>query len=128
MGELLARVRALLRRRNVPANSEKSVPNLFDYDDGYLKIDFRSNLTIVANHEIKLTPIESKLLRELVKNIRVGLEYDDLLNRVWGLEYQGARSYLHDYINSLRHKIEPDMKNPQYIINIFGRGYRFDKK
>jgi DNA-binding response OmpR family regulator len=58
----------------------------------------------------------------------VGLEYDDLLNRVWGLEYQGARSYLHDYINSLRHKIEPDMKNPQYIINIFGRGYRFDKK
>jgi two-component system KDP operon response regulator KdpE len=128
MGELRARINALLRRSSKTIDSEKPVPRPFDYDDGYLKVDFQSHRVMVTGDEIILAPMEFKLLHELVINAGVVLEYNDLLSRVWGPEYRGTRDYLHDHIYSLRRKIEPDVKNPRYFITIPGFGYRFDGK
>jgi two-component system KDP operon response regulator KdpE len=100
----------------------------FDYDDGYMRISFRSHRVIVAGIEIMLARVEFKLLAELVSNVGTVLEHNELLSRIWGAEYRGARDYLHDHINSLRHKIEAEAKNPKYIITVPGFGYRFDGK
>jgi DNA-binding response OmpR family regulator len=126
--ELLTRIKALLRRSSKTIDLKEPAPRLFDYDDGYLKVDFQSHCVMVANREIMLAPMEFKLLHELVINAGVVLQYNDLLSRVWGTEYRGSRDYLHDHIYSLRHKIEPDMKKPTYIITLPGFGYRFNGK
>jgi two-component system, OmpR family, KDP operon response regulator KdpE len=76
-------------------------------------------------HDIKMTPIEYKLLKELIFNAGVVLEYDGLLSKVWG-KYAGSKNYLYDYISRLRKKIEPDANHPKYILTIPGFGYRFD--
>ena len=105
-----------------------SVPESFDYDDGYLKISFQSHRVIVNGRETMLARVEFKLLHELVLNAGKVLKHNALLADIWGVEYHGARDYLHDHIYSLRRKIESDVKTPIYIITIPGFGYRFDGK
>ena len=100
--------------------------NSLFYDDSYMKIDSQSHRVIVAGIEIVLARIEFDLLIELMTNVGVVLKYDDLIKKIWGTEYCGARNYLHNYIYTLRRKIEPDPKNPGYIITIPKSGYRFN--
>ncbi|MBN1367540.1 MAG: winged helix-turn-helix transcriptional regulator [Dehalococcoidales bacterium] len=102
------------------------IQEYFDYDDGYLKISFKSHRVIVKDSEIKLARMEFKLLNELFNNIGTVVEYDALLSKIWGYDYRDARGYLHDHIYSLRQKIEPDINNPKYIITVPGFGYRFE--
>lgn len=96
------------------------------FDDGYLRINFIADQVTVADREIKLTHTEYKLLTELVLNTGKVLGYDELLIRVWGFEYKGAKNILHRHISRLHQKIEPIPEKPRYIINVVKVGYRFE--
>jgi len=74
----------------------------------------------------KLTDTEYRLLWVLYLNAGETIDYDTLLFKVWGKEYRGELKYLQDYIRLLRRKIEPDPKNPRYIINVRDYGYRLN--
>lgn len=119
--ELLARVRAVLRRSTV-------IDSASLFASGDIQIDFVKRRVTIAGNEIRLTPIEYNLLRELTLNVGKVLTYSHLLNKVWGPEYGTERQYLHVYIGYLRAKIELDPKHPEYIITVPGVGYRFQHK
>jgi len=73
-----------------------------------------------------LTPTEFNLLSLLIKNAGRVLPYRDLLEQVWGWEYGDDVDYLRVYIWHLRRKLEPDPKNPRYVLTEHGVGYRFE--
>ena len=121
MKELLARVRAVLRR----TTGERPLSGQSQFDDGYLRIDFDKREVSIAGREIRLTRLEYVLLQKLVTNADRVMEYDQLLEIVWGAGYQDARDSLHHCVNTLRKKIEPDIDEPRYIINLPKVGYRY---
>lgn len=122
---LLARVRANLRR----AASE---PTVFDrdvaYSDEYLTISLNDRRVTTRGQPVKLTPTEFNLLMHLVQNAPRTISYRDLLEEVWGFEYIDDIDYLRVYIWHLRRKLEPDPKDPRYIVNELGVGYRFESQ
>lgn len=122
LGELLARVRATLRR----ARTEPEPTEALTYSDDHLSIDLEARRVAVSGKVVKLTPTEYKLLALLVKNKGRLLEFRQLLESVWGFEYIDDVDYLRVYIWHLRRKIEPDPKNPIYLINELNIGYRFE--
>jgi DNA-binding response OmpR family regulator len=119
--ELVARVRALLRRSqaSAPAQTQQVVEA-----DG-LVIDFVRRKVERDGEQIKLTPTEYKLLQQLAQQADKVIPNSDLLSKVWGPEYRDESGYLWVYVRSLRQKIEKDPSNPQYIISEPGFGYRF---
>ena len=119
--ELLARVRAVLRR----CQAVDSVTTTPSFISGDLQIHFVKRKVTIAGNEIRLTPIEYNLMKELTLNAGRPLTYDYLLHKIWGSEYGSEREYLHVYIGYLRAKIEADPKHPSRIINIPGVGYSF---
>jgi DNA-binding response OmpR family regulator len=119
--EMLARVRAVLRRTKVPQQSKKQ-PILVADD---LVIDFARRQVSVRGERIKLSPTEYKLLYELASNADRVLLHDELLRRVWGSEYRDEVEYLRVYIRYLRQKLEPDPAKPRYILTEPGVGYLF---
>lgn len=76
--------------------------------------------------EIKLTNTEFKILRELASNAGIVIEYEALLEKVWGKEYQKEKAYIHEYIRRIRIKIQPYNQLRSCIKNVAGVGYRFD--
>jgi len=120
-GELLARIRAVLRR----TNTKKQPSELSIYDDGYLKVLFDTREVFAAGNQKMLTKLEFDLLHELVSDTNKVHEYDLLIEIFWGKEHIGAKDALQHVINSLRKKVEPDTQHPRYIINIPGVGYRY---
>ncbi|MFC1936016.1 response regulator transcription factor [Chloroflexota bacterium] len=121
VGELMARVRAVLRR-SVPMTDDRS-DGVFRYTD--LEIDFPTRHIRYRGREVSTTPIEFDLLRTLVLNAGKVLTHQRLLNEVWGPEYSDEREYLRVHLSHLRHKIEPDPNHPQYIQTVPRIGYRF---
>jgi len=121
---LLARSRAVMRR------SEQSniyqVP--FYYKDDRLKIDLEKHRVLINDRQIKLTPVEFRLLAYLASNPDKVLTFDQILVNVWGSEYGGNRDYVHVYISHLRRLIEPDAKSPSYIQSVHGVGYIFERQ
>jgi two-component system KDP operon response regulator KdpE len=124
MDELIARVRAVLRRNKL--NDSAPARSSFKCND--LKVDFVTRRVTLSGEEVKLTPTEYKLLRELVLNAGQALGYRYILGKIWGPEYKTEREYLHVYIGHLRSKIEPDPRNPSYIVSVPGVGYRFQSE
>jgi len=122
VGELLARIRATLRRFRAGAPPQESIT----YSDNYLSVDLDARRVTVNGEMVKLTPTEYKLLSVLVKNKGRLLEFRQLLEGVWGFEYIDDIDYLRVYVWYLRRKIEPDPQNPIYIINELNTGYRFE--
>ena len=122
VGELLARIRANLRR----VRTEPIVKEIATYSDDYISIDLEAHRVTINGEAIKLTPTEYKLLAILVKNKGRLLEFRQLLENVWGFEYIDDIDYLRVYIWYLRRKIEPDPQNPIYILNELNMGYRFE--
>ena len=120
--DLVARVKAVLRRSRRNASLLPDNPLIFDG----LEINFALKKVRVQGQEIKLTAKEYFLLEELALNAGKTLLYRDILAAVWGTEYTKEKDYLHVHINHLRSKIESDQKNPRYIINVPGIGYRFE--
>jgi len=117
LAELLARIRAVLRRGNKDMTPEKIIC-------GDLIIDTGKHHVRVADRDIILSPIEYSVLEELAKNIGRVLTTRLLLQRVWGPEYSDATGYVKGVVRRLRIKLEPDPAHPQYIITEPYLGYR----
>lgn len=120
--ELVAQIKAVLRRAGIESRMTKQ-PH---FDDGYLTVDFSKRKVTAGGKEVRLTLKEYTLLTELIVNKGNVLTYNQLLEAVWGSGYRDARENVHDYVNSLRCKIEHDPHTPKYIINLRGVGYRFN--
>jgi two-component system, OmpR family, KDP operon response regulator KdpE len=118
MQELLARIRAALRRR-VPQGKGTS----FTAKD--FVVDFEARLVTVRGRDIHLTPKEFELLRHLVLNAGKPLTHRRLLQAVWGPDYGDEPEYLRVMINQLRKKIESDPARPKLILTEPWVGYRF---
>jgi two-component system KDP operon response regulator KdpE len=119
--ELVSRVRAVLRRTEMPG---KPVHEVIEVDER-LKIDFDRREVWVEGELVKLRPTEYRLLYHLVKNAGWVVPHEQLLAKVWGYEYRDETHYLRLYINYLRKKLEEDPSNPRYILTERGVGYRF---
>ncbi len=116
-GELMARIRAALRRSTpVEANA------VFSGDD--LVVDMERRLVSVAGQEIDLTPNEYDILCILIQHAGKVLTHRQLLRRVWGNAYEGETHILRVNVSNLRRKIERDPAKPQHIITEPGVGYR----
>jgi two-component system KDP operon response regulator KdpE len=120
VNELLARIRATLRRAPVSVHTESRVLTL----DG-LEIDFRDRLVKVNGQITRLTPTEINLLHYFVIHPDSALPHDTILQAVWGPDYGGEVEYLRVYVNQLRKKIEPDPSRPRFILTEPWLGYRF---
>ncbi len=121
VAELQARIRVALRhsrRKSTPV--EEPVFHI-----GGLRVDLANRKVTLKESELKLTPIEYKLLSYLVRNAGKVVRHRELLQSVWGEEYSTETNYLRIYIKHLRDKIEDDTSNPRFILNEPGIGYRF---
>lgn len=119
--ELSSRVKAVLRRTEMPGTGNKE---LIEVDD-HLKIDFGRREVWLDGELVKLRPTEYRLLYHLVQNAGWVLTYDQILSKVWGYEYRDEPHYVRLYVNYLRQKLEKDPANPIYILTERGVGYRF---
>lgn len=120
IGEVLARMRVALRHRAEAAGEERQV-----LAAGDVTIDLTRREVKVRGEEVKLTPLEYKLLTLLVKNAGKVLTHRQLLVEVWGLAYATQTHYLRVYTAQLRRKIELDAAQPKNLLTEPGVGYRF---
>jgi two-component system KDP operon response regulator KdpE len=116
VGELLARLRAVLRRVGAPSEPVLEL--------GDLVVDLEKREVTVGGKAVHLTPHEFDLLRVLALNDGKLLTHKMLLREVWGPAYQLESSYLHVYVSQLRRKLEQDPSLPRYILTEPGVGYR----
>ncbi len=114
--ELLARVRAVLRRTTPSGNPVIEI--------GDLVVDLQKQAVSLSGTPIHLTPHEFDLLRILAQNEGKLLTHRMLLREVWGPGYDGASNLLHVNVSQLRRKIEPDRARPRYLLTEPGAGYR----
>lgn len=119
-GELLARMRAALRRLPV---SPDAPSQLFTLDG--IEINLSTRRVVVNGKSIRLTPKEFDLLQYLVSNPDVPIPHAKLLQAVWGPDYGNEVEYLRVFINQLRKKIEPEPAKPRYLLTEPWVGYRF---
>ncbi len=117
LAELLARVRAVLRRGGRSVLPQKVVC-------GDLEIDTEQRRVYIKGNAVVLTPIEYAVLAELANNVGRVMTIGLLLQRVWGSQYSDATGYVKGVIRRLRVKLEPDPAHPQYIITEPYLGYR----
>lgn len=123
IGELVARVRALLRRTHW---TDEPV-SLATLRVGKLEIDFENQQVWRDSEPVKLSPTEFAVLRELAAHRGKILTHEALLRRVWGTEYRTEAEYLRVYVGRLRRKLEDDPPNPAHILTEPGIGYYMAK-
>lgn len=124
MKELLARVRAVLRRK---ATSTALQPNQTIFTTGELTIDYAQHLVLLQGQPVQLSRTEYKLLSTLAHNVGLVLTHEVLLERVWGPEYNREVDFIWVYISRLRRKIEADPRHPRYIVTVPDVGYKLAK-
>jgi len=117
MGELLARIRAILRRKIAPST-------LPGYASGQLVIDFELREVRVAGKKIHLTPTEYNLLCLLAKNAGKVVTTQQIMGEIWGPGLANETGYLRVYVTTLRRKIEPVPDAPRMLLNEPAVGYR----
>ncbi len=123
--ELLARVKALLRRVNYQDTQEQTEPTILKR--GHMEIDVEKRKVLIENKRVELSKKEFDLLVLLASNPGVSYNRNRILNLVWGYEFEGFAHTVNSHINRLRAKIEPDMDAPTYILTTWGIGYRFNE-
>jgi DNA-binding response OmpR family regulator len=121
LGELLARVRAIMRRTDRQPSGSREV-----LDAGALRVDTGSRRAWRAGAELTLSQKEFDLLTCLIRNRGMALSRDVLLERVWGYDFLGDSRTVDVHIRWLREKVEPDPGRPIYIQTVRGVGYRFE--
>ena len=121
VSELLARIRAVLRRAPASVLGESGVVQL----DG-LEIRFQDRRVIVNGRAMRLTPTEFDMLHYFVTHADTVLLHEKILQAAWGPDYGNEVEYLRVFVNQLRKKIEPDPTKPRYILTEPWLGYRFD--
>ena len=120
--ELLARMRAILRR-TTPARLEPAHGG-YTYRSGELFIDLAAMRVLVHDRVVGLTPREWSALKVLVKYAGRVVSSRQLLQEAWGPDYGDEGDYVRTYVTRLRRKLEPDPRNPRYILLERGLGYR----
>jgi two-component system KDP operon response regulator KdpE len=123
MEELLARIRATLRRSPAPVDEDASATLL---EAGDFRLDVESRKVTVSGKEIHLTPKEFELLAHFMRHAGKVLTHRKLLTAIWGGNYGEQTEYLRVFVGQLRKKIEPDPASPRYILTEPWIGYRFD--
>ena len=121
MGELLARIRAALRRDLVGADAP-----VVKTDD--FVVDLAAKRVVHDGDEVRLTPTEWGLVEALVRNAGRLVGQRQLLQQVWGPEYGSETNYLRVHMAHIRRKLEPDPSRPRYFITEPGMGYRFEAR
>jgi two-component system KDP operon response regulator KdpE len=119
--ELIARVQAVLRRVSSPVPEEG--PSTFH--NGEIEIEWRSRQVCVRGKRIKLSPTEFRILSCLIKNRGWIVTHEQLLEKAWGPNYIGDKSFVKLYIRYLRQKIEENPHSPRFILTERGVGYYF---
>ena len=120
--ELLSRARAVLRRYD--ENSE-IIADLLTFNNGYIIIDNSSREVKINNAVVALTPAEYKILITLAKNPSRIFTREDLVVRVFGYDYEGRDRAVDTHIKNLRQKIEINSKESEFILTVYGVGYKF---
>ena len=120
MDELLARIRAALRRKPPPDSESRNL------EAGEFRIDLDGHTVTQAGQELRLTPKEFELMTHFLRNAGKVLTHHSLLGAVWGGDYTEQTEYLRVFIGQLRKKIEPDPSKPRYILTEPWIGYRFN--
>jgi len=117
LNELLARIRAVLRRRNRESHSVQ-------FDD--VEVDLASKRVTRGGEPVELTAQELKLLVYLVTNVGRTFSRDELLSGAWGYDYEGTARTVDNFISQLRAKLEQKPESPRHFVTVRGLGYRFD--
>ncbi len=120
--ELMARMDSLLRRVNLIKEDKAEV-----FEGGEYKIDFEARQVFKNGEEIDLTQIEFAIISLLTKNAGKSLSREEILDNVWGENFFGSFKIVDVNIRRLRQKLEDDPSNPEYILTVWGYGYRFKK-
>jgi DNA-binding response OmpR family regulator len=121
--EFIARVKAILRRVEI---LQKETGEQGDIVIGDLVIEVSKKRVLLNNKRIELTPKEFDLLHLLAAHPGRTYTREQLLNILWGYQYNGYEHTVNSHINRLRGKIEPDLSSPKYILTSWGTGYRFN--
>ena len=119
LAELLARIRVAGRHAEMRGDKADAVVSFGD-----LRLDLASRVVTLGGTEIRLTPIEYKLLTTLARKAGRVLTYQQLLKDVWGPRYATQKQYLHVYMGHLRSKLERDPARPRFLVTEPGVGYR----
>jgi two-component system response regulator RegX3 len=120
--ELVARIRAVLRRQAVDA-AETSTPTLAA---GPVRMDVERHVVTVDGAPVQLPLKEFELLELLLRNAGRVLTRGQLIDRVWGADYVGDTKTLDVHVKRLRSKVEPEPSSPRYIVTVRGLGYKFE--
>lgn len=119
--ELIARIRAILRR----SENDKHNTGKENFNNGKIEVDWRSHQVYVRGKAVKLSPTEFRVLSCLIENKGWIVTHEQLLQKAWGPNYIGDKSFVKLYVGYLRKKIESNPKQPKSIITERGIGYRF---
>ncbi len=122
--EFIARVKAIFRRVQA---IHKEIENENDLKIGNLYIEVSKRKVTLNGERIELTPKEFDLLHLLASHPGKTYTREQLLNILWGYQYNGYEHTVNSHINRLRSKIEKDLSNPSYILTSWGVGYRFNE-
>lgn len=123
--ELLARVKALLRRSVIKSDIDKKENNIISI--GNLTLDTLDRVLTKNNKEIGLSTKEFDLVQLFMSNPGRNYSRIEVLEKVWGEQFEGLEHTVNSNINRLRSKIEDDPTNPKYLITVWGLGYKFNK-
>lgn len=123
--ELLARIKAVLRRSN---KVETKQPDTSVILAEGLSIDIDKRKVVLGDYKIELSPKEFELLVLMASNPGRNYTRTELLNIIWGYNFEGYEHTVNSHINRLRAKIESDMANPNYILTTWGVGYKFNEE
>ena len=119
--ELVARIRAIFRR--IESNSKRTIPETINAGD--IILNKRTHEASVAGKLLTLTPKEFDLLAMFAQSPGHVFKRHELLEKVWGYQHVGYLHTVNSHINRLRAKLENDPSDPQYIITVWGIGYKF---
>ncbi|MGB3604139.1 MAG: response regulator transcription factor [Gordonia sp. (in: high G+C Gram-positive bacteria)] len=122
--ELIARIRAVLRRGGVVADDEDAAIGVVEV--GPVRMDVQRHTVAVAGNEVTLPLKEFDLLEYLLRNSGRVLTRSQLIDRVWGADYVGDTKTLDVHVKRLRSKVEPDPSQPRHLITVRGLGYKFE--
>ncbi len=122
MMELLARIEALLRRVPAPADAALA---LDVYRFGSVRVDFRRAEVFRDDRPVELSPRELRLLQHFIEHRGSVLTRDELLDKVWGYDAMPQTRTVDVHVSGLRHKLEEQPRQPQFILTVHGIGYKF---
>lgn len=117
LGVLLAKIRVILKRFKKE--------DIKDFNDNYLRVDFKNKEVYVENKQVKLTSLEYKLLTYLINNSNRLVTKEELFDNVWQDKWTGDGT-LNVHIRKIREQIEIDPNNPKYIVTVWKEGYKFE--